>query len=67
VTAARATDWSTLPIVLDVEMVRALTGLSRNGIYAAVKAGELPSLSVGRRLLIPRDRLRAMIEGEARS
>jgi excisionase family DNA binding protein len=67
VTDHRATDWDSVPLVLDFAAAGRLLGLSRNSAYAAVAAGELPSLKVGRRVLVPRDRLRAMLDGtEAR-
>ncbi|MCC5948111.1 MAG: helix-turn-helix domain-containing protein [Nitriliruptoraceae bacterium] len=31
----------------------AVLGLSRNAAYAAVKAGEIPSLTFGRRVVVP--------------
>ena len=63
---ARATDWAAVPIVLDVPAAGRLLGLGKNATYQAIATGELPSLRIGRRLLVSRDRLRAMLEGEAR-
>jgi excisionase family DNA binding protein len=63
---ARATDWDSVPIVLDVPAVGRLLGLGKNATYQAIATGELPSLRVGRRVLVPRDRLRALLEGEVR-
>lgn len=34
-----------------------LLGISRNSAYEAARAGDLPSIRLGRRILIPRDRL----------
>jgi excisionase family DNA binding protein len=59
---ARPTDWSQVPVVLDVQAAGRLLGLGKNATYQALAAGELPSLRIGRRLLVPRDRLRAMLE-----
>jgi excisionase family DNA binding protein len=63
---ARDTDWASVPIVLDVPAAGRLLGLGKNAAYQAIATGELPSLRIGRRLLVPRDRLRALIEGEVR-
>lgn len=38
-------------------------GLGRNQIYDAVKRGEIPALRIGNRILVPTERLRAMLEG----
>lgn len=43
--------------VLTVEEAARILGISRSACYRAVHAGELPSLSLGRRLVIPRVRL----------
>lgn len=45
---------STERAVLTVEETRAQLGLSRGLIYAAIRRGEIPSIRVGRRILIPR-------------
>jgi excisionase family DNA binding protein len=55
-----------VPIVLDVPAAGRLLGLGKNAAYQAIAAGELPSLRIGRRVLVPRDRLRALLEGEGR-
>lgn len=39
--------------VISVEETAALLGLGRSQTYAAVRAGELPSRRIGRRVLIP--------------
>ncbi|OPX86079.1 MAG: Helix-turn-helix domain protein [Pelotomaculum sp. PtaB.Bin104] len=36
-----------------VEEVAAIIGMSRSGTYAAVKAGAIPVVRVGRRILVP--------------
>lgn len=42
-----------------------ILGLSRDGAYAAVARGEIPVLRIGRKLLVPRRRLMAMLEAPA--
>lgn len=38
-----------------------LLGISRDSAYAAVKAGEIPSLRLGRRILVPTAKVFAML------
>jgi excisionase family DNA binding protein len=38
--------------------------LSRNAIYQAIAKGEVPSVRIGRKILVPRARLEAMLRGE---
>lgn len=42
---------------LSVAEAAALLGISRNHAFKAVQRGDLPSVRVGRRILIPVDRL----------
>jgi excisionase family DNA binding protein len=37
--------------------------IGKNQCYAAVRSGELPSIRIGRRLLVPRQRLLEYING----
>jgi excisionase family DNA binding protein len=49
-------------LVFTVDEARQLLGLSRELAYAAVRSGEIPSIRIGRRLLIPRRALMAMLD-----
>jgi excisionase family DNA binding protein len=40
-------------------------GLSKNTTYAAAKRGDIPTLRIGGRIVVPVARLLAMLEGEA--
>lgn len=52
-------------LTLSVEEAGRLLGLSRQSAYEAAKRGELPVLKFGRRLVVSRARLMAMLgEGE---
>lgn len=42
-----------------------LLGISRGTAYEYVRAGELPSVRLGRRLMVPKHRLEALLNGEA--
>lgn len=47
-----------------VDEAAEILGVSRNSAYAAAKAGELPTIKLGRRLLVPKaalDRLLASV------
>lgn len=46
---------------ISVEEAAEVLGLGRSGAYAAAKRGELPTLKIGRRLVVPTARLRAML------
>jgi excisionase family DNA binding protein len=47
---------------MDVDEAAKLLGLSRNATYAAVAAKQIPSLRIGRRIVIPRAALERMLE-----
>jgi excisionase family DNA binding protein len=53
--------------LLSVDEARSCLGnpVSRSSWYRAVAAGEIPSISVGRRRLIPTAALARLLEGEA--
>lgn len=55
-----------LPQVLTVEEARELTGgrIGRNAMYAYVKAGFIPHIKVGKKVLIPRRRFLAWLNGD---
>lgn len=55
-------DKSTL--VVSVEEAAELLGISRGLAYELVRRGELPALRLGRRLVVPRRRLLALIDGD---
>ena len=45
-----------------VEEAGRLLGLSRNSTYEAARTGELPTIRLGRRLLVPRAALERLLE-----
>jgi excisionase family DNA binding protein len=51
---------------MTVEEAAALLGVSRGLAYELVRRGEIPSLRLGRRLVVPRRRLVAMVDGDGR-
>ena len=55
-----ADDWRNRP-TLGVEEAGRVLGISRVLAYQAVRSGELPSISIGRRILVPTVELRRML------
>jgi len=53
------------PLSVSVPEAARLLGLSRSSTYAAVKRGEIPSVRVGGRVLIPMSRLHDLIDPPA--
>ena len=51
-------------LVLSVEAAAKALHISRNLAYEAVRRGEIPSIRVGKRYLIPRRALERLLEGE---
>lgn len=49
---------------LTVEQAGRVLGLGRGGAYAAARAGTIPTIRVGRRLLVPSARLLKLLEGD---
>ena len=50
--------------VLTVDETAAKLRMSRNAIYEAIKAKEIPSIRVGRRILVPSLALDRMLGGD---
>jgi len=48
-----------------VEEAAAILGVSRGLAYAAARAGEIPAIRLGRRLLVLVEPLRRMLDGES--
>jgi excisionase family DNA binding protein len=48
----RSDDWMH-QATLSVDETASVLGISRNSVYAAIRAGDVPSIRVGRRFLVP--------------
>ena len=48
-------------VVLTVNEVAKMLGLSRNSTYEGIRRGEIPHIRIGKRLLIPRVALDGML------
>jgi excisionase family DNA binding protein len=57
------TTHNTEPPVYRVEEVSEMLGMGLNQTYRAIARGELPSIKIGRRILIPRQRLIDKLNG----
>jgi len=51
------------PLTYRIEEAAKLLGVSRNHCFEAAKRGDIPSIKIGRRLLIPRAALDRMLDG----
>ena len=49
------------PATLTIEEAAELLGISRSLAYEAARSGELPTLKLGRRILVPREQLYALL------
>jgi excisionase family DNA binding protein len=49
------------PATMTITEVAALLGISRSAAYRAVARGEIPTIRIGRRLLVPTAKLYAML------
>jgi excisionase family DNA binding protein len=52
-------------IVLTVRETAKALGLGINQTYAAIRAGDIPSLRIGKRIIVPRAALNKKLEGAA--
>ena len=56
-----------LPLMLSVTDIAEVLGISRAGAYELVKAEGVPSLSIGTRIIIPKDELISWIKCQSSS
>jgi excisionase family DNA binding protein len=54
-------------LTLTIAEAAELLGISRNSAYEAARRGELPTIRLGRRLLVPKRRLERMLDAESES
>jgi len=54
-----------LPVTLSVDEASKILGVSRAMTYEAIRRGEVPSIRIGRRILIPRSQLAQLLGGRA--
>ena len=51
-----------LPLMLNVVQVAAVLGISRAGAYELVHSEGFPTLKIGNRIVVPKDKLREWID-----
>ena len=56
------TNYDQLPLALGAEDVAQVLGISRAGAYMLMNSRGFPTLKVGKRLVVPKDKLLAWIE-----
>ena len=56
------TNYENLPAVLNANQLAAALGISRAGAYQLLNTETFPTLRIGKRLLVPRDKLADWIE-----
>ena len=61
------TTWESLPLTLTIEQARQILGVSRATIFDIINQPDFPAIRVSaRRIIIPRDSLKAWLEARAR-
>ena len=55
-------NYENLPAVLNASQLAAALGISRAGAYKLLNTGTFPTLRIGKRLLVPKDKLIKWIE-----
>ncbi len=53
------------PKTYTIEEAAALLGIGRGHAYQGAKKGDIPSIKIGKRILVPRAALDRMLAGEA--
>ena len=51
-------------LTLTVTEAGKVVGLGRNAAYAAARRGEIPTIRIGRRILVPKAGLKKLLNGE---
>ena len=55
-----------LPLALNANQVAAVLGISRAGAYTLMRSESFPTLVIGKRMVVPRDRLLRWIDANVR-
>ena len=57
-------DFKELPLFLNAGMVANLLGVSQSTAYELMHEKEFPSIKIGSRILVPRDKLKEWVENK---
>ena len=55
------------PRTYTVDEAAELLGIGRNGAYEGVRSGQIPSIRIGKRILVPKAALERMLAGKDES
>ena len=55
------TSYDQLPLLLNVKHLAALLGVSDSSVYELIEEEDFPSLRIGKRIVIPKEKLRKWI------
>lgn len=58
--------YESFPEVLNAGQIAALLGISRAGAYQLLRRADFPTLHIGKRKLVPKDKLIAWIDRQTR-
>ena len=56
------TSYDQLPLALNAEDIAGIVGISRAGAYNLMRSEGFPTLYIGKRMVVPKDRLLAWLE-----
>ena len=59
---SKYTTYDELPLMLSVPEVASVLGISRAGAYDLARSREFPSLTIGTRIIVPKDKFIAWVE-----
>ena len=58
------TNFDNLPLVLNADQLASALGVSRAGAYQLLNRNDFPTLHIGKRLLVPRDKLAEWVDAQ---
>lgn len=58
-------NYNKLPLTLSVPEVAAVLGISRAGAYELVRSASFPKVKIGKRILVPKDKLIEWLDAQA--
>jgi len=59
-------NYEELPLMLNAKQVASLFGISISSAYELMREDGFPSIRIGNRLIVPKDKLMAWIEGQVK-
>ena len=61
----RKTSFDQLPLVLCADEVAAVLGISRANTYTLMRSAGFPTIRIGKRMIVPKDKLIAWIDEQS--